>query len=303
MTNNNTQNWVKAALDGEEQAWNFLYQEYYPRLYATALQICGNFADAKDMVQDSFMTAWLSLSQLKNSNAFGAWLKTILMRNCYQWLDKNKQKKKLDSILILSDQQLENELEQKLDNLFMQKRLVNILTHLSETLRTSLLLRYFSSFQSYNQIAEILAIPLGTVRSRLNEGKSKLAEKWREPLNDKAVNFSENNEWSSFYNETYFGSHHHDDCKIRLYNHFEKNIQIIFLGKPHIGIQVLDNLLIEDRRVGSWITPINVMSLGTTSIFEVKHINSPEYPDHCHPASVVVLNREKNRANKMSIYF
>jgi RNA polymerase sigma-70 factor (ECF subfamily) len=80
--NNHIEEWVKAARAGDEQAWNVLYQQYYPGLYAAAIRLCGNFPEAKDIVQDTFVAAWLKISQLKDAVTFGSWIKTILIRNC-----------------------------------------------------------------------------------------------------------------------------------------------------------------------------------------------------------------------------
>jgi len=299
----NIQEWVKAAKVGEEPAWNILYQQYYPGLYATALRICDNFPEAKDIVQDSFITAWLRLSQLKDAASFGGWLKTILVRNCYQWLYRNRQRKNIDLLEIQSEHWLEQELERKLDSLSTQSRLYAVLTHLPEALRSTVLLRYFSSFQSYNEIAGILSIPVGTVRSRLNEAKLKLAEKWQQKLGFGIHILKETEEWNHFYHETYSGIHHHDDYKNRFINHLDKNIQIIFPGgKSNTGNRVFENMIADDRKHGSWLTPVNVLSCGNISILESKHFNSPEHPHHCPARSVTVLYRKEREVNKMNLH-
>src|SRR5688572_12777719 len=77
-------NRVNAARAGEMAAWNGLYQFYYPRLLNIALQYCGNTATAKDLVQDTFITAFLKLYQLKDASVFSAWIKKILVRKCYR---------------------------------------------------------------------------------------------------------------------------------------------------------------------------------------------------------------------------
>jgi RNA polymerase sigma factor (sigma-70 family) len=296
------QHWIKAAQAGETAAWNILYQQYYPAAYATALQACRNIADAKDVVQDSFITAWLKISQLQKADAFGDWLKKILLRNCYQLREKKKQTKNVGLNVIENESWFDKQLE-NLDSHSTQGRLYSALTLLPETLRTAMLLRYFSSFQSYNQIAEILAVPIGTVRSRLNEGKSKLAEKWNEPMYMIPSILRERNEWNSFYKETYTGMHQHDEYKDRFINHLEKNIQVALPGgKSNIGPGVFENMVIDDRRAGSWLKPTHVMSCGNISVIEVKHFNSVEYPMHCPPVSVTILSRDKARVNKMNLY-
>jgi RNA polymerase sigma-70 factor (ECF subfamily) len=301
--NNHIEEWIKAARAGDEQAWNVLYQQYYPRLYATAIQLCGNFPEAKDIVQDSFVTAWLKISQLKDPLTFGSWIKTILTRNCYQWRYKNKQRKAIDSGSIADEHLIAYELEKELDHLLTEKRLYTSLTRLPEILRSTLLLRYFSAFQSYREISEILSIPVGTVRSRLNEAKTKLLERWHQPPELDVSVIREGHEWNEFYYQAYSGLHFHDDQKNRLINHFDRSVQIVLpSGQSKIGSRVFENIIADDKRVGSYLTPVNVVSSGNISIVEIKHHNSAEHPHHCPPRSVTILFRKKREVNKMNLH-
>jgi RNA polymerase sigma-70 factor (ECF subfamily) len=302
--NNNIHEWVKAAMAGEEQAWNVLYQRYYPGLYATAIQLCGDFSEAKDLVQDSFVTAWLKISQLKDAVTFGSWIKTILIRNCYHWRNKNKQRRQVDVNNIVDDRLMEYEFEKKLDHLLIEDRLFTALTRLPEILRSTLLLRYFSAFQSYHEISEILSVPVGTIRSRLNEAKSKLIEKWNQPPELEVNVMKESSEWNEFYYQAYSGLHFHDDQKNKLLDHLDRSVQIVLPGgESNIGSRVFENIIADDRRVGSYLTPVNVVSSGNISVIEVKHHNSAEFPHHCPPRSVTVLFRKKEEVNKMNLHF
>jgi RNA polymerase sigma-70 factor (ECF subfamily) len=300
--NDNIQEWVKAARAGDEQAWNVLYQRYYPGLYATAIHLCGRFPAAKDIVQDSFVTAWLKISQLKDVVTFGSWIKTILIRNCYQWRDKSKKIKAIDPGSIPDEHLLGYEFEKELDHLLAEERLHTVLTRLPETLRSTLLLRYFSAFQSYNEISEILSIPIGTVRSRLNEAKAKLIKKWNEHPESDANIIKESNEWNEFYYQAYSGLHFHDDQKNRLINHLDRSIQIVLpSGQANIGSRVFENMIADDRRVGSYLTTVNVISSGNISIVELSHHNSVEHPHHCPPRSITILFRNKRDVNRMQL--
>jgi RNA polymerase sigma factor (sigma-70 family) len=301
--NNHIEEFVKAARAGDGQAWSVLYQQFYPGLYAAAIQLCGNFPEAKDIVQDSFVTAWLKISQLKDAVTFGSWIKTILIRNCYQWRYKNKQRKAIDPGCLPDEHLIGYELEKELDHLLTEKRLRTVLTRLPETLRITLLLRYFSAFQSYNEISEILSIPIGTVRSRLNEAKSKLMERWNEHPGFDVNVIKESNEWNEFYYQAYSGLHFHDDQKNRLINHLDKSIQIVLpSGQFNIGSRVFENIIADDKRVGSYLTPVNVVSSGNISVIEVSHHNSVEHPHHCPPRSVTILFRKKTEVNKMNLH-
>ena len=89
---------IKAAQAGDNLAWNKLYKQHYPWVYATALRICGNSPDTKDIVQEAFITAYLKLHQLKDATAFAGWLKTILIRLCQQYKKRQLHDARIEDI-------------------------------------------------------------------------------------------------------------------------------------------------------------------------------------------------------------
>jgi RNA polymerase sigma-70 factor (ECF subfamily) len=82
--------WVNDARTGDDQAWNFLHEQHYAKLYSLALGICGNTPEAKDAVQNTFITAFLKLADLRDNSAFGSWIKRILIHTCYRIKRKTK---------------------------------------------------------------------------------------------------------------------------------------------------------------------------------------------------------------------
>jgi len=294
---------VRTAQTGEESAWRILYQHYYPKLYAVAIRICGASPEVQDVIQDSFVTAWSKLPQLKEPAHFGSWLKKILERNCYRLAHKNRVHQGIDFATLPGSYEMAAGIEQKFDQPRWQKLLYKNLSQLHDGVLSALLLRYFSSYSSYVQIAEILSIPTGTVRSRLNEAKTKLIEKWSKPLHDGRDDESERNEWNNFYFEIFSGLHYHDNDKKRLFDHLGNDARIFFPGgQLKFGYRAFENLVIDDHKHGSWVKPVQVVSSGNISIIESRHFNSVEHPNHCPPGSVIVLSRKKGKADKLNMH-
>ena len=299
----NINNLVKAAMAGEEAAWNILYQQHYPGLYAMALQLCPDIATAKDTVQDSFITAFLKLPQLKDYSVFRSWIKKILIRNCYHALSKIRFQKRIEKSIPNVDVWIEQELETKSDLFSTKNRFYAAVSNLPQTLQSALLLRYFTSFNTYNEIAQILNIPVGTVRSRLNEAKSKLTLEWNQPTAGCTQSLKQGDDWNHFYFETFSGMHHDDSDKQRFFKHMDKNIQIIGPDRrSNIGGQLFEGMIIDDRKHGSWLSPESIVSSDDISIIEVRHFNSLEHPNHCPTRSIVVLQRKKMQVNKMNLH-
>lgn len=297
------QEWVKAAKAGEDAAWSRLYRQYYPGAYAIALRICGNTPVAEDAVQDAFMTAYLKLSQLTDHRAFGGWIKKIVMHTCYRALQKNQFPKRSDHLSPETDTYWTDEINHKFDQLATQSRLYTALAELPDVLRSTLLLRYFSGFQSYEEIAAILCVPVGTVRSRLSQAKLKLTDYWQKHSDPSEISFKEADEWNGFYYALYGGMHAHDVCKNKLIDHLHQQVRIVLsTGSSHTGGGLLENMVEEDRQVGSWLKPITVLSSGTISIIEATHFNSPEHSDHCPTTSVAVLYRDQGKVSQMYLH-
>ena len=298
-----TKEWVRAAAAGEEAAWNSLYKHYYPAAYAIALRICGHSPAAHDAVQDAFIIAYLKLSQLKDPLAFGGWLRKIVTHRCYRSLNYNRHIENISSLPAEADHWWEDQINMKFEQTVAQNRLHAALAQLPEVLSSTLFLRYFSSHQSYEEIAAILSVPIGTIRSRLNQAKTKLAEYWNanEDIDEKI--FGENEQWNSFYYSLYSGMHAHDTDKNKFVDHLDKNVRIIMAGdKMHTGRQLFENIVADDRRAGSRLEPTQVLSCGNITVIETRHINSQEHPHHCPSSSVTVLYRNKGKANQMNLY-
>ncbi len=294
---------VQAARSGSAAAWNALYQQYYPGLYTIALRMCGSVPAARDAVQETFILAYLKLSQLKDAATFGGWIRKILTHYCYRDSHRNRLTTRLEGIPFAGDGWWEDELNRRYDWLSAQNQLYTALAQLPEVLRSTLLLRYFSSFHSYEQMAAILCVPVGTIRSRLNQAKVKLTQEWQQFSDVGRKLFIESEEWNGFYQAIYSGLHTDDACKNKLMNHLQKDIQIISnASKPITGGVFFERKVHEDRQVGSWLKPDQVTSCGNISIVEVSHYNSPEHPYHCPSHSVAVLYRHKGKVGKMHLY-
>lgn len=79
-----TTNIVRKAIDGDESSYKLLYLKYAKAMYNICLRLLNNQADAEDILQESFITAFKKLSELKDPSTFGGWLRRIVVNNCHQ---------------------------------------------------------------------------------------------------------------------------------------------------------------------------------------------------------------------------
>lgn len=167
-----------AAQKGDATSLGILLERYRPRLYALALRLLGYGFRAEDAVQETFLVALCKLHQVREPAAIGAWLHTVLKNTCRMYRRSDRESLPVEKLAeSVWDHQIAESFEHHLDHLALRDWVWTALATLPETLRVTAMLRYFSRYNSYDEIARLLGIPVGTVRSRLSQAKIKLAGK------------------------------------------------------------------------------------------------------------------------------
>lgn len=295
MTDNTEiQQRAKEAISGDTQSMAFLFQLYRPQLYAHALRVVGN-PMAHDVVQDTFISAFTHIASLRDGAVLYPWMKKILLNNCYLTLRKEKSALNY-RLAIPKDVYVEESIEQCLENTANTQQIYSALSGLSAELRSCVLLRYFSNFESYEEIALILGIPIGTVRSRLAAAREKLYAVYSHYNDKQDKAFTEAKQWSEYYLQIW--ERFYDDTPAR--NEFIRQLNPALhvrytSGNSGTGRALLEKEFNNDLLYGSRFHVKDVNSCGNISVMEGINTNSPEYPDRCAPSSVIVLFRKKDK--------
>lgn len=156
------------------------------RLYGTALSLTRNPADAEDLVSEAVIKAWANLGDLADRQAFPKWLFRILTNTFVS--DRRRARHETSETIIGADGEETFSLfeklhqpfllwwsnpEQELINKLLRVDLEHALDQLAAEYRTVVVLVEING-HSYAEVAEILSIPIGTVRSRLSRARSTL---------------------------------------------------------------------------------------------------------------------------------
>lgn len=166
-------------------------QEIMGSLYRLATRLTGNSADAEDIVADAVTKAWLSYESLENKMRFRPWLFRIL-HNCFVDDYRKKQARPIeesydqhyvdydeDEVLTILFNQSEDFLywwanpEREIANKLLGQQIIEAVDNLPEAFRLTVLLVNIEGL-SYDEAAEILEVPPGTVRSRMKRGRTLL---------------------------------------------------------------------------------------------------------------------------------
>ncbi len=174
---------IRDALDNNsQQAYAELMEYYRESIYLMMLKMVNNPYDAEDLTIEAFSKAFRNLTQYADSNAFSTWLFKIASNNCIDFL----RKKRLNLVMI--DQSYENEEgdaismdikdnmpnpEEYLCNKEHKESMRKVVTKLKPHYRELVELRYFEEL-SYEEIANRMQIPLGTVKAKLFRAKDML---------------------------------------------------------------------------------------------------------------------------------
>lgn len=172
---------VRAVRQGDKQAFNRLVLLYQSRIYNLAFNYVKNDEEAKDLAQDIFVTAYKALDKLREDTKFGAWLYQIGLNHCRNRYKRLKRRgyftnKSLDdeneTLQLAGGETPEHELE--------QQRTITMVRDTIDTMSAGekeiLMLRDLQGMP-YEEISEILDIPLGTVKSKLSRARTSLKNK------------------------------------------------------------------------------------------------------------------------------
>jgi RNA polymerase sigma factor (sigma-70 family) len=163
---------VRGAWSGDEASLGLLLDRHRAAMHAVALHVLGNGTDAQDAVQDSVLTAMSKISGLRDPAAVGGWLRAITRNCCLMQLHARREVPLPEGLPLVS---AELTPEAIIDRRALRDRVWHAIGELSPALRLTIVLRYFSDVSSYEQIAAACEVPIGTVRSRLNQARGKLA--------------------------------------------------------------------------------------------------------------------------------
>ena len=137
-------------------------EEHYQRVYRLALSLSGNPSDAEDIAQEVFVAVIRALPGFRGDAKLSTWIYRITLRTGTRWLARRGALAELPATLHAADQSIPIDL-------------VNALRKLPMELRTIILLVAIEGL-SHGEAAEVLAIPVGTVASRLHYARKRLAE-------------------------------------------------------------------------------------------------------------------------------
>ncbi|MCM1244656.1 MAG: RNA polymerase sigma factor [Roseburia sp.] len=159
---------VKRAQRGDADAFVQLMEENRQSMYKTAICYVKNPEDAADVIQDTILTAFEKIGDLREAAYFRTWLMRILINKCKDFLDERSWEMAFENVPEREDGG-ENNSNPMLEHMIYEELLQSV----EEKYRDILVLYYVEGFAT-KDIAEVLGMKDATVRTRLRRGREKL---------------------------------------------------------------------------------------------------------------------------------
>ncbi len=164
---------VKKATGGDQKAYAELLDRYRDAIYYMLLKMVSNASDAEDLTIEAFGKAFKNLNQYAPNYAFSTWLFKIATNNCIDFI----RKKKANHVSLdhddeeheMATHEVQASVPDPEESLINQQKAIlmrNVVTKLKPRYRKLIELRYFNEL-SYEEIAEELELPIGTVKAQL----------------------------------------------------------------------------------------------------------------------------------------
>ena len=176
---------IDATLRGDSAAFGALVRRYQDRLLSAVFHVSGSRDEAEDVVQEAFVQAYLKLTSFAGGSSLYTWLYRIAFNTAIS--RRRKRRGGLEQARDLGGSEPTDETEPAEDRLLRKERAAVVqraLAQLPDDFRTVLVLREMEGCD-YDTIAQILDLPIGTVRSRLHRARLQLKTELTAVLEDR----------------------------------------------------------------------------------------------------------------------
>ncbi|HLH81184.1 MAG TPA: sigma-70 family RNA polymerase sigma factor, partial [Chthonomonas sp.] len=182
---------IERSKEGDRRAFDALVRMHEKRVYNLAYRLSGNYDEAGDITVEAFLRVYQAINNFRGDANFSTWLYRIVT-NVYldrRKRQKNRQTLSLEEYVELEESQVTRQIEdpspgpeELVEAQQRQELLQKAIESLPEYQRAMIVLYHVDGL-SYEEIAEVLSLPIGTVKSRLNRARLALREKL-EPIRE-----------------------------------------------------------------------------------------------------------------------
>lgn len=294
---------TRAAQAGDVTALGLLLEEHHAGMRAVALSILGPGPDAEDAIQEAALIALRNIADVREPQAVGAWLRAVVRNRCRDMLRDARWVTPIEECELLAGMDSAADPERLLESHAMRDWVWAGIEELSPTLRLPLVLRHFTEgLTSYERIAQVCGVPVGTVRSRLSQARAKLAEALAataaQEHGDAGVrtkaSWQEAHDTLAAAEAGNFG---------RVVDHTWSPELSLMSGTHRVGdCAAVREAMDVSLAAGVRQKPLNVAAGSSVVVWEMEMINPVDDPGHCPPALAWVMTRKSGRVEELRLF-
>ncbi|GAA0596747.1 sigma-70 family RNA polymerase sigma factor [Kribbella sandramycini] len=291
---------VRAAQLGEVEQLGLLLSRHQAPMRAVAVAFHGHRPAAEDAVQEAALIALRQIGALRDPAAVGPWLRMLVRNVCRMQLRRRPAIPVSDPGVFLP---AAPDPAQLIDANANRDWIWTAIGHLTPTLQLPVMLRYFTEVTAYDDIATLCGVPVGTIRSRLNQARKKLAEALLatavQPHDSIAALTAQHREEAlAILEAPYTGQ-----LAAVLANSWRPTVETFWsTGRHTIGYHDMVAAMDRDLTAGVRHQLTSVVASHTTVLWEANLINPPEDPHHCPPAVLWALHLTANRVTTLRLH-
>lgn len=163
---------VKLSLEGDHTAFEYLFTRYSEAIRRLFMQRMSTTSDADDLLQETFIKVYINLHRYSESYTFGQWVYTIA-RNTHIDFERRRQEDLPIDERFTAPWASAPSPEEKLISLQQRTQIEHYINSLAEQYRTLFKMRFLEDY-SYEEIAEKLQLPMGTVKTRIHRARERM---------------------------------------------------------------------------------------------------------------------------------
>jgi RNA polymerase sigma-70 factor (ECF subfamily) len=289
---------TRDAQAGEVAALGSLLARHQADMRAVALAILGYGPDAEDAVQDAVLIALRRIGDVRDPDAVGPWLKMIVRNQCRM---RRRARAHEQLGVEVDPRSSAPSPDQVLDEHALRDWVWHAIERLSPPLRTTLMLRHFSDVTSYEEIAAACGVPVGTVRSRLREARTKLTGALLATADDRHADSALLARTARTEAIETLAAAERGAFNEVAKDRWAADFRIVSGGVALGGIATALRGMDSDLEAGVHQRFVNAVASRDLVIWEMELVNPPCDPDHCPPNVVWLMSLARGRVAELRL--
>lgn len=291
---------ARRALAGDAEALARVLERYRPSLYAAAVGLLRNREDARDAVQEAYVVALARISSLRDPAAVGGWLHRVVRNVCLMRMRSQTLAVPSTDVAV---RDVAPSLEEAFERLVLRDWVWKAIGELTPEDRITVMLRHFARSSSYEAIAALTGVPVGTVRSRLNRARTLIATALQREAADPRLSCGEvernrRAEWEGFYAEL------HETPLPRTYRAmYAPDVEVTDRMGRWQGIREWSDHEREAIMLGVRAQIVGIVASAEITVIEIDFANPVWASDHCPARSTFVHRLADGRSKRLDIHY